>query len=868
MKSIDYDKLTPMMKQYMDIKKENTDKILFYRLGDFYEMFFDDALIASKELEIALTGRECGLDERAPMCGVPYHSATNYINRLVNKGYKIAIVEQVEDPSKAKSIVKRSIVKIVSPGMLLDLDGKEKDNNYIVSLYISNNSAAISYADITTGEFKTTEIVNSSDIYRDIIDFISKLNPKEIVMVEKIDSNMLNNYIENNNIYISYIDNSYNDIKSSLTYISKKVKIFDKNFYKTKFFSIISSHILLDYIYLFLEDNLEHIDKLEYIENKKYMKIDANTRVNLELHKNINDNTKKNTLLEVLDKSSTPMGSRKINSWIEFPLLDINDINYRLDIVDYLYNNTDVSQEISDILNQIYDLERILSKISYNNCNAKDLLVLKNSIANLPKLKDLLVKSDYEKFNKIGKDFDSLDDLFNLINNSIREDAVDTITEGNIIKEGFNKDLDEIKETSNLGRKKLLEYEKEERENTKIPKLKISFNNNVGYYIEVTKANIKNVPDHYIRRQTLKNSERYITNRLNEISDMILDGKNEIIDLEYKIFSEIRETVSKNSTRIKDTTDIISDLDSYNSFAKIAILNNYTRPIFNKENYIYIKDGRHPVIEKSISSNQFIPNDTLIGKDNKLIQIITGPNMSGKSTYMRQVALIILMSQIGSFVPASSCDISISDALFTRIGASDNLAKGESTFMVEMMEMSNIINNATDKSFVILDEVGRGTSTYDGYSIAKSIIEYMSNNTKSKTLFATHYHELTDLEDSLDNVENLKVKVVEENNEVVFLRKIIRGKTDKSYGIEVAKLSGLPEEIVFRANTILQSIDKSNITENKQLSFTLEDDNNNDLRKDILLKELTEVNIENITPIKAFELLNSFVSKSKDIYND
>lgn len=869
MKSIDINKLTPMMQQYMKIKQQNMDKILFYRLGDFYEMFFDDAKIASKELELVLTGRECGLDEKAPMCGIPHHSASSYINRLVAKGYKVAIVEQVEDPSQAKGIVKRSVVKIISPGMLIDLDGKNVDNNFLLSLYIDQNSTGISYIDISTGEFNTTEIINSNSIERDVLDFIAKVNPKEIVTNNEITLKSLKNYIEQKNIYLTMLNEQYNDIKVEKNNINKRVKRFDKRSFKDKYFSILSSSMLLDYIYLFVEIELNHIDELIYIENSNFVKIDASTRENLEIHKNLNDNSKKNSLLNVLDNSNTPMGSRKINSWLEFPLLDQRKINERLEYIDYLFSNTNFSSDLSSYLDEIYDLERILSKVSYQNANGRDLLNFRNSISKLPKIKELLLNSNNKQLNLMGEKFDPLDDLHNLIQVSIREDADQNITEGKLIKDGYNKDLDTLKESSIIGNKKLIQYEKSERERTGISKLKVSYNKNVGYYIELTNSNSSKAPDNYIRRQTLKNSERYITDELNEIADMILSSSSEIMNLEYQLFNEVREKIAHNSTRIKESTDIIATIDALNSFAKVAIKNNYSRPIFNNENYISISKGRHPVVEQTMESNQFIANDTLIGKNNKTIQIITGPNMAGKSTYMRQVALIVLMSQIGSYVPADACDISISDAIFTRIGASDNLAKGDSTFMVEMKEMSNIIKNSTDKSFVILDEVGRGTSTYDGYSIAKAIIEYISKNINCKTLFATHYHELTELQDEMENIENLKVEIHEEKDNIVFLRKIVRGKTDKSYGIEVAKLSGLPDEILFRANVILSSLDRNILEENKQLSFdSISENNESEIKKELIIKELKSIDVDNLTPMGALELINNFKNKAKDITND
>ncbi|MFM1515703.1 DNA mismatch repair protein MutS [Helcococcus ovis] len=869
MKNIDINKLTPMMKQYMNIKLKNTDKILFYRLGDFYEMFFDDAIIAARELELVLTGRDCGLEDKAPMCGIPYHAANSYINRLVDKGYKIAIVEQVEEPSQAKSIVDRQIVKIISPGTLLDLEGKENYNNFISSVFFKDNSVGISYMDITTGEFNTTEILNKENIERYIIDFISKVNPREIILNEKINLKAFNDFVENNNIFISYIEYKELNLKNIISYISGKVKSFSNKLFKNKIFSLISSYILLDYIYLYHDKDLTHINSLNYINYSNFLMIDANTRDNLEIHKNLNDGGRKNSLLNIIDYASTPMGSRKINSWLEFPLINKKDINYRLDIVNYFVNNYEKSTELENILKDIYDLERILSKIAYQNANTKDLLILKRSLGKLPNLKEFLNDSDFDKFKVLVQNFDDLSDIFNLINKSIKEDAPIQITEGGIIKDGYNEYLDSIKKNSIIGEKKLLEYEISERDRTGINKLKVSYNKNIGYFIELTKSNIDKAPSNYIRRQTLKNSERYITNELNEISDMILEGQTDTINLEYKLFIEIREYISNNSTRIKNVTDLISVIDALNSFAQISVKNNYCRPIFNNENYIYIKDGRHPVIEQNLGFENFISNDTLIGKKNKTIQIITGPNMAGKSTYMRQTALILILAQIGCFVPASACDISISDAIFTRIGASDNLSKGDSTFMVEMKEMSNIIKNATKNSFVILDEVGRGTSTNDGFSIAKSILEYIVKNINCKTLFATHYHELTDLEEEYNSIENLKVKIHEENNNIVFLRKIVKGKTDKSYGIEVAKLSGLPNEILFRANVILKELDSS--TKNKtQLSFNIDnkEDSQKQIEKDILLSELSSIEIDNITPIDSLKVLNDFIKKAKDLLND
>lgn len=864
--NFDTSRFTPMMQQYMKIKNENKDAILFYRLGDFYEMFFDDAITASKELEIALTARDCGGGQKAPMCGIPHHVAETHINKLVDMGHKIVIVDQVEDPKLAKGIVKRAVTRIVTPGTITDLEGKQKDNNFLMSIFHNKQSFGISYVDITTGEFKTTELLNTSSS-RELLDFIVKVNPKEILLNKKIDDKTFVNYIEQKNVFLSFIEPKSPDISSSIVYLNSFLdKKIDKALEK-KFFCILSANMLMEYIYLFQEDKLKHIDNIEYIESKNFMKVDASTRANLEIHKNLYDNTRKNSLISVLDKAKTPMGSRKINSWLEFPLLKIKQINYRLDIVEHFTNSINESLKLGEYLNQIFDLERILAKVSYSKANAKELINLKNSIENLPKIKQLLTLSSCDNLKSIGKSLDDLRDIFKLINASILDDAPVLITEGNLIKQGYSEQLDKLKYESIEGEKELLEYESQLKETTKIKNLKISFNKNVGYYIELTNSMIQKAPDFFIRRQTLKNSERYITDRLNELADKILGSKSNTTDLEYTLFVEIRSKIANQSTRIKSTTDLISNLDALLSFAEVARNNNYVRPEFNEEDYIKIKDGRHPVIEQTIDLNSFIPNDTEIGFKDDRIKIITGPNMAGKSTYMRQMALILLMAQTGSFVPAKYCNLCISDAIFTRIGAFDNLAKGDSTFMVEMKEMSNIINNATDKSFIILDEVGRGTSTNDGLSIAISIVEYLSNNLKAKTYFATHYHELTQITDKLSNVSNLKVDILEENGDLIFLRKIKPGSVDKSYGIEVAKLSGLPTKIVNRANQILKSMD------NKNIDFVYEQANQmfmnfDNLEKDLLLRELKALNLDDMTAKQAYDMLYELKNKAGGLFED
>lgn len=866
MTKIDLDKLTPMMKQYMEIKNNNKDAILFYRLGDFYEMFFDDALLVAKELEITLTARDCGGGNRAPMCGVPHHVAEVYLNRLVENGHKVAIVEQMEDPRLAKGLVQRAITKIVTPGTITDIDSNKKDNNFLLAIFSSNQSYGLSYIDITTGEFKCSEILNTRSS-RKLLDFIVKVSPSEILLNRRIEDKAFISYIEEKNIFMSVMDPDLSDIKKSIDDLNEILgKKIDKKLEK-HYYSIISSKMLIDYIYLFQSDQLKHINNLEYIETESFMKIDSGTRSNLEIHRNLFDGGTKFSLISILDKTNTPMGSRKLNSWLEFPLINKKEIEDRLDLVQDLIEDTSTFDQLKDYLNEIFDLERILSKISYQKANAKEIINLKHSISKLPAIKDLLSLSKSTRLEKISNNIDNLEDIYQLIEGAIIDDPPLSITEGDLIKEGYSERLDKLKYDSVHGKEEMLDYENQLRQESAIKNLRISYNKNIGYFIELTKSNIGQAPDYFIRRQTLKNSERYITTRLNEISDKILGSQQDTKDLEYSIFVSIRKKIADQSLRIKTTTDAIATIDSILSLAKVAKTNNYRRPSFNDQGIIKIKDGRHPVIEKSLDMNAFIPNNTSMGSTDNRIQIITGPNMAGKSTYMRQVALIILMAQIGSFVPASSCELPISDAIFTRIGASDNLARGDSTFMIEMKEMSNIINNASSQSFVILDEVGRGTSTNDGLSIAVAIVEYMSKNLKANTLFATHYHELTQVAERLDNVKNYKVDILEENGDLVFLRKILPGSADKSYGIEVAKLSGLPSNITDRAKQILKSM------EGKNIDFVYEEAsqmfmNFNNLEKDLLLREISDKNLDDMTAKEAYDYLYDIKTRAGDLFEN
>ena len=754
-----YEKLTPMLRHYVDVKNDFKDALLLYRVGDFYETFFDDAIITAKVLSLTLTGKECGHEDRAPMCGVPHHVIDTYVNRLVKKGYKVALCDQIEDPKEAKGLVKRAITRVITPGTLTDIESLEnKENNYLLSIFENEYGLAMAYCDISTGKLVGLEIKTlSKNIGKKTIDQIEKINPSEIVLVNNFNNEEIKKYLNlNNQIFVNYIDfttDYENRVKTIVNYLGKD------NLYKIKDkrLIIVALANLLDYIYKYYEEKLDHINNIEILKINEFMEIEANTRKNLELTRNLATNSKENTLISILDKADTVMGSRMIHEWLERPLIDKDKINRRLDLVDAFYKDNILSRNVSNYLDNIYDLERILAKISYKRANARDLISLKNSLRDIPELKNLLTKSSNNLVKNLGINLPEIDDLYELIENSIVDEPPLNITEGGIIKNNFDKKLDSLKELADNAEDKLIEYENKQKDLTGIKNLKIIYNKNNGYSIEVTKSNIDKVDSSYIRKQTLKNQERYTTEELENISSMILNGKEKINQLEYDIFNEIIEKILSSTLRLQSLSKMIANIDSLNSLAKIAHKYSYCRPDICESNEIEIKDGRHPVIEINLDENEFIANDTQIGEEDNLIQIITGPNMAGKSTYMRQMALIIIMAQIGSFVPATSARIGICDKIFTRIGASDNISKGESTFMLEMNEVSNIIKNSTDKSFVILDEVGRGTSSDDGLSIAMALVEYLSKHKKVKTVFATHFHELTILENELSNVKNLKI---------------------------------------------------------------------------------------------------------------
>lgn len=863
-----YEKLTPMLKHYVDVKNNFKDALLLYRVGDFYETFFDDAIITSKALGLTLTGKECGHEKKAPMCGVPHHVIDNYVNKLVKKGYKVALCDQVEDPKQAKGLVKRAITRVITPGTITDMESLEnRENNYLLSIFQNSFGLSLSYCDISTGAIFTMELKGSDDfVAKQSIDQIEKINPSEIIINEDYKLGELSRYLnQNTNIYINYIDNRGQYEKSIETIINhlgddKLSKI------KNKRLSIVSLANLLDYIYKFYDDNLKHINNIEVLEISNFLELEANTRTNLELHRNLNNNTKDDTVLRILDQADTVMGSRIINEWLERPLIDIEKINRRLDIVEFFYENPIESQNISNFLDDIYDLERLIGKISYKRANARDMISLKNSLKNIPNLKSYLENIDDENIKNLGINLPDVNDLYEILEKAIVDEPPISITEGGIIKAGFDKNLDGLKNESTNALEKLSQYEISEREKTGIKNYKIVFNKNNGYSIEITKSNIDKVPDSYIRKQTLKNQERYTTESLEKLSNLILGGKDKVNDLEYQIFNNIRDIILNKTLMLQSLAKMIANLDGLNTLARVAISNNYVRPELTNDSEIIIKDGRHPVIEKNLKENEFIANDTEIGDKNNIIQIITGPNMAGKSTYMRQMAIIIILAQMGSFVPASYAKIGICDKVFTRIGASDNISKGESTFMLEMNEVSNILKNATSKSFVILDEVGRGTSSDDGLSIAMSLVEYISKKKQFKTVFATHFHELTILENELQNVVNLKIEILKENDNLVFLRKIKRGKSNRSYGIEVAKLSGLPDEVITNAQKFMEKLDTGdvfNLDKSSDIKNTLLQINDDKINN---IKEISaNININELTPIEAINKLNTLVERINEL---
>ena len=858
--------LSPMMKQYFSIKENNKDCILFFRLGDFYEMFFEDAKIASKELELTLTGRDCGQEERAPMCGVPFHSAENYIARLVAKGYKVAICEQVEDPAQAKGIVKRDIIRVITPGTVMEssmLD--ESVNNYICSAYSSSKNIGLCFCDISTGQLNVT-LIDGRDSISQLKSQLTSYSPKEIILGGKLrDNSDLRSFISDKlSCFVGLADEEncgFLECSDAVLshFGSKKAEVVEGN--KD---IIIALGTLLNYLKETQKTGTERIENIDLYSNDQYMSLDYNTRRNLELTQTMRTKEKKHSLLWVLDSTKTAMGKRMIRSWVEHPLMNITQILKRQNAVEELVNDTVKRLELSAMLVGIFDIERLMTRIVYGSANARELRSLCSAISNLPKLHDEISDSKSNYLREIYDNLDTLDDIKELIDTSIVEEPPFSVREGGMIKREYSEELDVLSSDMNDSTSLLARIENEQKELTGIPKLKVGYNRVFGYYIEVTNSYKDLVPDNYIRKQTLANCERYITPELKELEGRILGAKDRAIALEYALFDAVRKKVAENLNRIEKSAHAVAVLDVLVSLSNVAASNRYVKPDVNLSSVIRLKDSRHPVVEALLDTAPFVPNDVFLDNESNRVAIITGPNMAGKSTYMRQVALIVLMAQMGSFVPASFAEIGIVDSIFTRVGASDDLASGQSTFMVEMSEVANIIKNATKKSLLILDEIGRGTSTYDGMSIARAVLEYVADKKRlgAKALFATHYHELTVLEQIIDGVKNYNIAVKKRGDDITFLRRIIPGGADDSYGIEVAKLAGIPDSVIGRAKEILKDLTFDNASVNKpQLAhndsvFEIEDQLSLiPSNSDAVSEKLRSVDINTLTPIEAMNLL-------------
>ena len=877
--------LTPMMKQYMQTKEEYKDCILFYRLGDFYEMFFDDALTASKELEITLTGKNCGLEERAPMCGIPYHAVDSYLNRLVSKGYKVAICEQVEDPKTAKGIVKREVIRVVTPGTNLDTQGlDETKNNYIMCIVYMADRYGLSVADVTTGEYLVTEL----DSQTKLMDELYKFMPSEIVCNEAfymsgLDLDDLKNRLH---MAIYSLEAWYFDDALCRETLQEHFKVASLEGIGLSDYEcgMIASGALLKYLEETQKNSLSHMSRLTRYATGNYMVLDSATRRNLELVETLREKQKRGSLLWVLDKTKTAMGARTLRKYVEQPLIDKESIVKRLDAVAELKDNAICREEIREYLNPVYDLERLVGKITYQSANPRDLIAFQSSLSMLPSVKCILKDMESDLLKEIYEELDPLEELCDLVGRAIQEEPPLAMKEGGIITDGYNEEVDRLRKAKSEGKNWLADLETKEREKTGIKNLRIRYNKVFGYYLEVTNSSKDLVPDYYTRKQTLANAERYIIPELKELEDTILGAEDKLCALEYELYCEVRNTIAAELTRIQRTAKAVAKLDVIASLALVAERNNYVRPKINEKGVIDIRDGRHPVVEKMIPNDMFIANDTYLDDKKQRISIITGPNMAGKSTYMRQAALIVLMAQLGSFVPASSANIGLVDRIFTRVGASDDLASGQSTFMVEMNEVANILRNATSKSLLILDEIGRGTSTFDGLSIAWAVVEYISNSKLlgAKTLFATHYHELTELEGKISNVNNYCIAVKEKGDDIVFLRKIVKGGADKSYGIQVAKLAGVPDPVINRAKEIVEELVTADITgkvkdiavqgsETKKKTqkkldevdltqFSLFDT----VKDDDVLNELKELDISHMTPMDAMNKLYQLQNKLRN----
>ncbi len=876
--------LTPMMQHYLQTKEQHPGCILFYRLGDFYEMFFEDAVTVSRELEITLTGKSCGLEERAPMCGVPYHAVDNYLNKLIEKGYKVAICEQVEDPKLAKGMVKREVTRIVTPGTNLNIQSLEESrNNFLMSIAYFPGRIGVSVADISTGDYYLTELEDNSKL----LDEISKYAPSEIIcndafLVSGLSIEDMRNRLR---IAVNVQEAHYFDEDGTKKLLKKHFKVAGLTGLGIEDFpvGILAAGALLKYLYETQMSSMSNITHIYPYLTSRFMLLDSATRRNLELAETLREKQKRGSLLWVLDKTKTAMGARMLRSYIEQPLIDKQQIEERLDAVDELTKDAISRDEIREYLNPVYDLERLLGKISYQSANPRDLIAFRNSLAMMKPIKTVLEAFQGALLSQIREDIDPLEELFTLIGAAIEEDPPILVREGGIIKDGFDKTIDSLRKAKTEGKNWLAALEEEDRNRTGIKNLKIKYNKVFGYYFEVTNSFKNMVPDDYVRKQTLANAERYTTPRLKELEDTILNAEDKLSTLEYDLFCKIRDTIGGEIERIQKTAKAVARLDVFASLSLVAERYHYVRPVINEKGLIHIKDGRHPVVEQVMGNDMFVTNDTHLDNDKRLIAVITGPNMAGKSTYMRQTALIVLMAQIGSFVPAKSAKIGLVDRIFTRVGASDDLASGQSTFMVEMNEVANILRNATKNSLLILDEIGRGTSTFDGLPIAWAVIEHISNRKLlgAKTLFATHYHELTELEGKISNVNNYCIAVKEKGDDIVFLRKIIQGGADKSYGIQVAKLAGVPDMVIDRAKEIVAQLSENDITEKVQsIAVDIKSDHKkmqaydevdlqqfslfDTVKDEDVLQELLEVDVMNMTPVDAMNTLYRLQSKLKN----
>lgn len=873
----------------METKEQYKDCILFYRLGDFYEMFFDDALVASKELEITLTGKSCGLEERAPMCGIPYHAVEGYLSKLVSRGYKVAICEQVEDPKLAKGLVKREVIRVVTPGTNLNVQSLEAGkNNYLLSIAYTSDGIGISAADVTTGDYYVTEVED----LKKLNDELMKYEPSEIIcneafLVSGFDVNDLKSRLH---ISVNALESHMFDDDGCRRILMKHFKVNTLIGLGVEEFptGLLAAGALLQYLYDTQKTDLEHFTHIYPYLTSRYMLLDSSTRRNLELTETLREKQKRGSLLWVLDKTKTAMGARLLRNYIEQPLIEKDEMEKRLDAIQELNQDSISRDEIREYLNPIYDLERLLSKVTYKTANPRDLIAFRNSLEMLPPIKTVLSAFEKDELTEIRKQIDGLEDIYQLIDEAIIEEPPISIREGGMIKDGFDDTIDRLRSAKHDGKQWLAQLEEEDRERTGIKNLKIKYNKVFGYYFEVTNSYKDLVPEDYIRKQTLANAERYTTPRLKELEDTILNAEDKLQTLEYDVFCRIRDTIAQELVRIQNTAKAIAKLDVYASLSLVSERNHYVRPKLNEKGVIDIKDGRHPVVEQMITNDMFIANDTYLDNGSHCISVITGPNMAGKSTYMRQTALIVLMAQIGCFVPARTANIGIVDRIFTRVGASDDLASGQSTFMVEMNEVANILRNATSKSLLILDEIGRGTSTFDGLSIAWAVIEHISNRKLlgAKTLFATHYHELTELEGKMNNVNNYCIAVKECGDDIVFLRKIVKGGADKSYGIQVAKLAGVPDMVIDRAKEIVEQLSDNDITEKVQ-SIAIDNKNDSKAKKqpkydevdlaqmslfdtvtdEDILKELMEIEVTTLTPLDALNTLYRLQNKLKNRWN-